>query len=211
MSAAKPQYPIAPLNGRPENFGVVTPGVYRSGYPKAEDFGYLEQLRLKTIVTLVKKDEVDADLQKFINANRINQFTFAMKGTKKEAIPLHTMKSILDVILDRRNYPMMIHCNHGKHRTGCVIAVMRYTLGWNQKSVVDEYRTYAEPKIRDVDVEYISSFETSSLWVQPESPPRVITFNKHNFRRALAFATVVMLLWFVSSTSMISNKHQAIL
>jgi tyrosine-protein phosphatase SIW14 len=37
-----------------------------------------------------------------------------MKGTKKEDIPVATMKAILRVVLDRRNHPLLIHCNHGK-------------------------------------------------------------------------------------------------
>lgn len=40
----------APMAGRPDNFGEVIPGVYRSSYPKIEDFGYLRDLNLKTIV-----------------------------------------------------------------------------------------------------------------------------------------------------------------
>ncbi len=37
-----------------------------------------------------------------------------MKGTKKENIPISTMQSILRVVLDRQNHPLLIHCNHGK-------------------------------------------------------------------------------------------------
>jgi tyrosine-protein phosphatase SIW14 len=40
----------APLNGRPHNFGVVIPGVYRSSFPRSHDFEYLKGLGLKTIV-----------------------------------------------------------------------------------------------------------------------------------------------------------------
>lgn len=43
-------FPAVPLNGRPLNFGVVIPGVYRSSYPKSEDFPFLQGLRLKTVV-----------------------------------------------------------------------------------------------------------------------------------------------------------------
>lgn len=39
-----------------------------------------------------------------------------MKGTKKEEIPIKTMKSILRLVLDRQNHPLLIHCNHGKVR-----------------------------------------------------------------------------------------------
>ena len=113
--------------------------------------------------TLVVKEEGDRDLSSFVTANGINHVVVPMKGTKKEAIPHATMKGILTHVLDRRNYPLMLHCSHGKHRTGCVVGVMRKLAGWNLGRTVDEYRSYAEPKIRDVDVEYISAFEPTSL------------------------------------------------
>jgi tyrosine-protein phosphatase SIW14 len=40
----------ASTDGRPINFGIVVPGVYRSSFPKLPDFGFIQDLRLKTIV-----------------------------------------------------------------------------------------------------------------------------------------------------------------
>jgi tyrosine-protein phosphatase SIW14 len=45
-----PSEHIAPLNGRPHNFGIVVPGVYRSSFPRSHDFEYIKGLGLKTIV-----------------------------------------------------------------------------------------------------------------------------------------------------------------
>lgn len=39
-----------PTAGRPVNFGVVVPGVYRSSFPRAEDYEFIADLKLKTIV-----------------------------------------------------------------------------------------------------------------------------------------------------------------
>jgi hypothetical protein len=46
--------------------------------------------------------------------NGIKHHVFDMKGTKKEAIPIQTMKAILRLVLDQRHHPLLIHCNHGK-------------------------------------------------------------------------------------------------
>lgn len=43
-------FPSPPLEGRPLNFGVVIPGVYRSSYPKPRDYEYIQGLKLKTVV-----------------------------------------------------------------------------------------------------------------------------------------------------------------
>lgn len=39
-----------PVEGRPANFGIVVPGVYRSSFPQSEDYAFIESLKLKTIV-----------------------------------------------------------------------------------------------------------------------------------------------------------------
>ena len=39
-----------PKEGRPSNFGIVVPGVYRSSFPQSEDYTFVEGLKLKTVV-----------------------------------------------------------------------------------------------------------------------------------------------------------------
>ncbi|OAR05754.1 hypothetical protein LLEC1_06729 [Akanthomyces lecanii] len=198
------EYPVVPLEGRPLNFGVVVPGFYRSSYPKPHDFDFIKSLNLKTVVTLVKKDELQDDLSAFINTNGIRQVTFDMRGTKKEAIPLDTMAAILQLALDKRNYPLLIHCNHGKHRTGCVVAAARRVAGWEVDPALDEYRAFASPKIRECDIDYINAFQSSLIPrfeddIVPHSPVQVRTFV-----RTLLFSTVVVVIWIVSGTQMTS-------
>ncbi|OWT43233.1 tyrosine phosphatase [Pochonia chlamydosporia 170] len=196
-------FPTPSSNGRPINFGAVIPGVYRSSYPKPEDYDFLRNLGLKTVVTLVKKDELDHDLESFVTSNGIHQVIFNMKGTKKESIPMSTMRSILELVLDRKNYPLMIHCNHGKHRTGCVVAAIRKLSGWQLNAVIDEYKAYAEPKVRECDVEYISTFQCAplqSLYNLYGEPARVSPIHLRTFFRTVLFSTFVMAVWLISGS-----------
>jgi tyrosine-protein phosphatase SIW14 len=48
--------PPMSTDGRPFNFGVVIPGVYRSSFPKLHDFEYIKGLGLKTIVLVTHFD-----------------------------------------------------------------------------------------------------------------------------------------------------------
>ncbi|KAK4655869.1 tyrosine-protein phosphatase siw14 [Podospora pseudocomata] len=196
---------ILPTEGRPSNFGVVVPGVYRSSFPQSEDYGFIEGLKLKTIVTLVQK-EFPQGYDKFIERNGINHCVFDMKGTKKQAIPIATMRSILRLVLDRRNHPLLIHCNHGKHRTGCVVGVVRKLSGWELGNVLSEYKKYAEPKVRDCDVNYITGFEPadiSNLFREVTLP-----FRTRNFLRATFFALIMTVIWLFSGTKLISAAPQ---
>lgn len=66
-----------------------------------------------SLSTLVQKD-FPQGYEEFIQKNGLRHCVFDMKGTKKQAIPIKTMKAILRIVLDRRNHPLLIHCNHGK-------------------------------------------------------------------------------------------------
>lgn len=142
-----------------------------------------------------------------------------MKGTKKEAIHPDTMRAILDIVLEPRNYPLLIHCNHGRHRTGCVVASLRKTAGWGVQQALNEYHAYAEPKPRDCDVEYITNFEGAAL--RPSSMlvadvifprhSRLIPVQIRAFKRALGVAGIIMLLLLVSGRGLFWSQDLKVL
>jgi hypothetical protein len=105
-----------------------------------------------------------------------------MPGTKKVAISEAVMNSIMDVALDKQNYPFLIHCNQGKvlvvlqpcvgtsnsgitshwlHR--CTVAVIRHAHGVAVDEIEKEYRKFAGDKVRDCDIKYINEDQVSSL------------------------------------------------
>lgn len=193
------------VGGRPLNFGTVIPGVYRSSFPQAEDHEYLKPLQLRTIVTLVKKDYPDG-FKEFMQENGIRHVIIDMKGTKKVEISHEIMQSILKVVLDSANHPLLMHCNHGKHRTGCVTAVIRHLSGWEVENVVAEYRNYAEPKARECDINYIRQYRVSDLegLFLPKKRRTVSLLTTKMARMMLMAASVLFLFW---TTFPISSVH----
>ncbi|SZF05767.1 unnamed protein product [Blumeria hordei] len=147
---------------RPINFGAVAPGIFRSSLPLAENFEFLRSLGLKTILSLVHKD-FTPEFHQFVQTNDINHKVIDMIGTKKLKISELMMKSILHIVMNKANHPILIHCNHGRHRTGCAVAAFRHTTGWGLSKILQEYSEFATPKIRDCDVQYISNFDVSTL------------------------------------------------
>lgn len=152
--------------------------------------------------TLVKKDDADHELESFMSANGIRQVVFNMKGTKKEAILMTTMASILRLVLDRQHYPLLVHCNHGRHRTGCVVAVARKLSGWDLDDALGEYRSYAMPKVRECDVDFISSFHPSSLQPTVLDPRYFNPVQTRTFFRTLLFSAFVVVLCLVSGSKL---------
>lgn len=98
-----------------------------------------------------------------MDSNGIRHVLFDMAGTKKADIPLAMMRSIIGLVADKTNHPMLIHCNQGKHRTGCVVGVLRLHHGWDRDSALDEYHKFAHPKVRPTDVQYLREFQLANL------------------------------------------------
>ena len=98
------------IEGRPLNFGIVMPGVYRSAYPQAEDYGYLKSLGLKTIVYA----KFPIHVQPTNDFSALSSKETIQTVTKKAKIDQSDLNSMVEVVLDRRYYPLLIHCNHGK-------------------------------------------------------------------------------------------------
>lgn len=67
---------------------------------------------------------------------------------------------ILEVLLDRNHYPLLITCSKGRYRTGIVCACLRKMQRWNLVSILEEYRRFAGDKSRVENEEFIELFDT---------------------------------------------------
>ncbi|KAF1777525.1 Protein-tyrosine phosphatase-like [Phytophthora cactorum] len=117
----------------PENFAMIEKGLYRSGFPKKKNFAFLKKsLQLKSILTLFNK------------MHGIKLLQFGVPGNKEPFVDIPE-----EAVLDKRNHPMLIHCNKGKHRTGCLVGSLRKVQRWAFSSIFDEYIRFSAPKSND--------------------------------------------------------------
>jgi tyrosine-protein phosphatase SIW14 len=151
-------------SGKPNNFQVIAPGLYRSSYPHYTHYDQLSLLELKTIVTLVPEN-LTVEYANFLSSNGIIHHHIPILANKKEDIYTDeaTINTVLNIMLDPSNYPMLIHCNKGKHRTGCMTACFRKVTGWTMDAILDEYVKYSTPKSRDLDKAFIERYDPSAL------------------------------------------------
>lgn len=155
----------------PINFGAVVPGdIFRSSFPLPENFSFLKSLKLKTILTLVP-EPFPPEYVEFMEANGIRQEVVLIPANKETIkIDSPVMIKALGVVLDKANHPILIHCNKGKHRTGCVVACFRKIQGESLDGVLTEYHAYADPKARILDEIFIKDFdERTLLWLAAEN------------------------------------------
>ena len=96
----------------PDNFAMVNSWVYRSSFPKKKHFPFLKTLGLRSVLTLILEDYPEQNIQ-FLDENGIRFFQYGIPGNKEPfvQIPSQTITAALATILDRRNHPMLIHCN----------------------------------------------------------------------------------------------------
>jgi tyrosine-protein phosphatase SIW14 len=137
----------------------VVPGqVYRSGQLTAEGFtDTVQQLGLRTIINL-QDDFPDPDIRaSFWNSRTIKESDLCRKlGVRyvliepdlvsKYQVPEKRPRAIeefLRLMDDASNYPVLIHCKAGLHRTGVLTAVYRMEYQhWSQMEAYEELRAH---------------------------------------------------------------------
>lgn len=165
--------PPSPSPGQITNFGVVVaPTLYRSGFPHASNLRHLESLRLTTVITLVST-AFETPVLDFIRQAGIRHFCIPLPAhkTANASMPLAALAQVLKIILDASAADrILIHCNKGKHRTGCVIAALRRLAmsrslkTWMHPQPVIEYRDFAREKARNFDEDFIRTFDVKAAW-----------------------------------------------
>lgn len=132
-----------PVRGLPRNFGVVAEGkLYRGSQP---DAGEIENLHRRGVRTIVKLNVAGLDMERSATGEL---------GIRLIEIPLHartvgTSRSCAEVerayqaMTDPLNWPVYVHCDHGRDRTGFLVGLYRERVeGWAFPQVSDELARY---------------------------------------------------------------------
>lgn len=149
----------------PENFSHVCGEIYRSSFPRPENFEFLrDRLKLRSILVLIP-EEYPAENMRFMEETGIKLFQVGMSGNKEPFvnIPSDLLTKALAIVLDPSNHPILIHCNRGKHRTGCLVGCIRKLQNWSLTMIFDEYRRFAFPKVRALDQQFIELYDDREI------------------------------------------------
>lgn len=178
----------------PLNFCLVEDSIYRSGFPMPINYPFLKQLGIKTIIYLGdlgndNKDKLGKKKDKHGTAEIMNNYENWIRTTDikfhkllfdspqepfiQEEKQLQAQKSMtiaLQLLLDKNNFPILIHSNKGKHRIGVLVGLMRKILqGWCMSGIFEEYENFAMGK-SEYDLEFIELWQPE-LWVDDNTKP----------------------------------------
>lgn len=138
---------------------VIDPGkVYRAGQMTAEGFAdAVQSLGIRTVVNL-QEDYPDPDLARgFLDSTKVREselcrrlgvrFVFIAPDLvpRRQCPPLRpqSVEKILEVFDEPANYPILIHCRAGLHRTGCMSAIYRMEYQhWTPQEAFEELRRH---------------------------------------------------------------------
>src|SRR5262245_58643716 len=122
-----------------KNFGQMDDRFYRGGQPKEEEFQELKALGVKTVIALrnepveYEKGAVESLGMRYVN--------IPMSDT--DYPKAETIQTFLKLVNDPTTGKFFVHCAGGKHRTGVMGAVYRFTHDhWNYDQVYAEMKNY---------------------------------------------------------------------
>lgn len=131
LSAAQTETWARPVD-RSFKLFEMSPTLYRSALPSAGNLPLLQQLQVRTVVSLSKDDDSP---------------WLAHSGIHLINIPLHASRvddaDVLRVLntlqLAETRGPVLMHCKHGSDRTGLMAAMFRTVVqGWSKQEALSE-------------------------------------------------------------------------
>ncbi|MCL7033862.1 hypothetical protein MKW94_015181 [Papaver nudicaule] len=147
----------------PCNFAIVERGIYRCSFPDSLNFSFIETLHLRSILCLCPESYPEENFR-FLQSKNIQLFQFGIQGTKEPSMVSKDMiTEALEVLLDVRNHPILIHCKQGKHRTGCVVGCYRKLKNWCMPCVLQEYHHFSGSKARPTDMKFIENYDAACV------------------------------------------------
>jgi tyrosine-protein phosphatase SIW14 len=161
MVAATPLVYSSHRTSFSRNFRVVEEGVlYRSGQlsPAGLD-RVIRERGIKTVVSLRAPCRSDSWEERFCADRGVAHVRIepqVWRPDENGEVPADdVVRKFLDVVEDRQNYPVLVHCFAGIHRTGTMCAIFRMKYhGWPAERAINEMQQCGfEPEdlIQDID------------------------------------------------------------
>ena len=197
-TSAEASGPPSPREGDIRNFGEIMLGMYRSSFPGSCNLEHLESLKLKTLITLVTTP-FEPQVEQWLASKNVKHYRIKIQAhkTSEDTVPMEAIAQVMKLLTDETKRPILMHCNKGKHRTGCMVACFRKLQGMDDVSAITEYHEYARPKARAFDVAFISKLRSEDVFKAMSSlrsPIEQIWHHHHHHDQASASDGSISLL-----------------
>ena len=124
---------------RIKNFGRINDNYFRGAQPSSGDYPDLASIGVKTVIDLTSDGR--ADEKGFVE--RAGMKFYRIPLTTSDRPPAAAVTQFLKLVNEPANWPVYVHCQGGRHRTGVMTAVYRMTKdGWNADHAYEEMKQY---------------------------------------------------------------------
>lgn len=141
------------------NFYRMSPSLYRSALPRSGDVPLLEQLGVRTVVSFIKDDDA-----RWLGDAQV----------RAVSIPLHTdriddadvIRVLGTVQAAEQLGPVLIHCKHGRDRSGLMAAMYRTVVqDWSKEEALREMQQggFGDPQAMADAVAYVQKADMEGI------------------------------------------------
>lgn len=156
-SPARLSHQVELQNDALPNFHKVNEHLYRGAQPREGGIKALAALGIRTIINLRGVDEGTRTEADEARAAGLRYFNIPLPGLSRPSD--EDVTRALAVINEPENYPVFVHCNHGKDRTGLIIACYRIAYdNWTSAMAKAEAKRYGMSWVEVGMKDYISDF-----------------------------------------------------
>ncbi|HEX8186113.1 MAG TPA: tyrosine-protein phosphatase [Blastocatellia bacterium] len=134
-----PTVQFANVTIKVKNFGQMDENFYRGAQPKPTDYQDLKALGIKAIIDL-RDDPTNYEKR---DAEALGMRYFNIPMSDKEKPKNEQIAAFFTIMQDSTNFPFYVHCVGGRHRTGLIGALYRYSkYDWDYDTVYKEMKNY---------------------------------------------------------------------
>ncbi|MEN0106032.1 MAG: tyrosine-protein phosphatase [Pseudomonas sp.] len=114
------------------NLYEMSPTLYRSALPKPQNLALIKELQVRTVVTFVKDDD-----RLWLGDSDINLINMPLHADRVDDADVLRVLNTLQLAETRG--PVLMHCKHGRDRTGLMAAMFRTVIqGWSKQEALSE-------------------------------------------------------------------------
>ncbi len=147
-----------PLN-RTFNLYRMSPSLYRSALPARANLPQLEKLGVRTVISFIE----DSDAP-WLGDSRVQRVNIPLHADRvDDADVIEVLRAVQRA---QANGPVLIHCKHGRDRTGLMAAMYRQVIeGWSKQAALDEMQHggFGDPQRMEDATAYVESADVPAI------------------------------------------------
>jgi len=123
------------------NYGKVNENIYRGSQPYEKD--YLQLKRQIGIVSILDLNDSLLAISSSKFAKTVGLIYYNVPMSNRSTPRLADVKAAIAILKDSKNWPVFVHCEGGRHRSGLILAVYRVVVtGWTKEQAWEEAKQY---------------------------------------------------------------------